>query len=124
MIDKIKARLLQLGHEAKDEDELSLFFLISKVENHIKNFCNVKEVPEKAEEIAIDMVCGEFLFALNQRGKLDEAYNVEKAIKSVKIGDTDITYADGASQADKIDILIANLLGRAGDLVCFRKLRW
>ena len=124
MIEKIKARLLQLGYEVKDEDELSLSFLISKVENHIKNFCNVKQVPTEAEEILIDMVCGEFLFGLNQRGKLSDTYNIEKAIKSVKIGDTDITYSDGASKADKIGVLIAYLLGKGDDLVCFRRLRW
>lgn len=124
MLEKVKARLKALGYEAKDEDSMALSFAISGVCSHIKNFCNVAEVPEAAEQIAVDMACGEFLFGLSQMGKLDETFAIEMALKSVKMGDTDITFADEKSKADKISVLIAALRERAGDLVCFRRLRW
>ena len=124
MLEKVKARLKTLGYEAKDEDDMALSFAISGTISYIKNFCNVNAVPEAAEPIAIDMACGEFLFGLFQMGKLDEVFGIETALKSIKMGDTDIAFADEKSKADKISVLIAALRERAGDLVCFRRLRW
>ena len=63
MLERVKKRLESFGYALKDGDEAALAFSIQKVENTIKNDCNVSSVPEGLEMIAIDMAAGEFLSA-------------------------------------------------------------
>ena len=55
------------GYVLKDGDEVILTFSIQKVENTIKNDCNVSSIPGGLENIAIDMAAGEFLTAKPDR---------------------------------------------------------
>lgn len=123
VIDQVKARLQSLGYKASGNDDMALSFALTKVENEFKNFCHIKTIPAQVEAGLIDRVCGDFLFAKAQSGELDDVFQIDQAIKSIKMGDTDITYAEG-SKADKINMLIAHLQGKAGDWVCFRRLKW
>jgi hypothetical protein len=97
MIDDVTARLLSLGYTVMTADTFALTFLIDKVTNTIKNECNIDEIPDELHQVAVDMVCGEFLKAKQANGSLDESeINTEAAIKSIKEGDTQITYAISA----------------------------
>ena len=62
MLDMVQQRLLSFGYEVKEDDSFALNFCIDKVQNIIKNDCNVKEIPEGLMQIAVDMVCGELVF--------------------------------------------------------------
>ena len=55
MLERVKERLESLGYVLKDGDEVILTFSIQKVENTIKNDCNVSSIPGGLENIAIDM---------------------------------------------------------------------
>jgi hypothetical protein len=127
MKNDVAERLKSLGYETTANDEFALMFLISKVENTIKNECNVDGIPDGLHQIAVDMVCGEFLQAKQANGQLDESeINTEAAIKSIKEGDTQITYAipDGGGSGS-LDALINYLMnyGRS-QFITFRKFRW
>ena len=63
MLDMVKERLQSFGYEIQDGDEIILNFSIQKVENTIKNDCNVSSVPDGLVNIAVDMAVGEFLTA-------------------------------------------------------------
>ena len=60
MLDKVKERLRSFGYEVQDGDEAIIAFSIQKVENTIKNDCNVSSIPDGLENIAVDMAAGEF----------------------------------------------------------------
>ena len=128
MLDMVQQRLLSFGYEIKDADLFSLNFCIDKVQNIIKNDCNVKEVPEGLMQIAVDMVCGEFLtakktFAPNDLSMLD----LGVAVKQLQMGDTNTTFATENSESDeqRLNNFLNYLLsyGR-GQFACYRKIRW
>lgn len=127
----IKTRLISLGIKGEDiEKDKYIFnqFIIPKVENHIYNFCNINEIPKELNEIAVDMVCGEYLLNKKQSGQLDLSETiVNQAITGIKEDDFNITYSDvGKSQSaeEKMDSLINYLMNREEDLLCARKLKW
>lgn len=125
MLEKVKERLKMLGYEATEEDSVALTFALQKAEQSIKNECNLQEVPEGLKFVLIERACGEFLLVMNQTGKLAKVFQVEQALKSVKLGDADVTFADSVSSEGKLAGLIDYLL-RAGseDIPCYRRLTW
>ena len=70
-LELIINRLNDLGYNYKESKDKAILesFVIPKVENHIKNETNQTEVPEELKYVAIDMVCGEFLFAKKNSGQ-------------------------------------------------------
>lgn len=123
-IAKIKERLEQLGYTAKEGDDAGITFAIQKVTAHIYNECNITEIPEGLIPYAIDAVCGEFLGVLRSIGGIDETYNIEQGVSSIKVGDTSVNL-DGKSRDELIDALVSNLInGLEGELICFRRIRW
>lgn len=125
MEDEVKERLLQLGYEIKEGDGTALLFCCNRVEEHIKNVCNVTEIPEELYYKSIDMVCGEFLRAKLATGELD-GYTAEdsRLIKSVAEGDTSVTYTDGTDSYTALSDFISTLTASESELYSFRKMRW
>ncbi len=102
-------------------------FAIQKVENIIKNECNITLIPDGLNKTAVDMVCGEFLFTLKSTGKL-EGFNLEVMVKQVQAGDTNVTFAIGQGSMtpeQRLDSLLSYLMtyGR-GEFTCYRKIKW
>lgn len=125
-INEVKDRLAQLGYEMQEGDEVTLLFCISRVEEYIKNTCNVTEIPEGLHYKSIDMVCGEFLDTKLSIGQL-EGYNVEdnRLIKSIAEGDTTVTYQDGAADSyTAMSEYISSLKAADAELYTYRKIRW
>lgn len=122
--ESVLKRLDSFGYIVKDTDSWSLCFAIQKTENHIKNSCNTTEVPEGLFNVAVDMVCGEFLLAKNQTGNLDIAgLDLDGAVTSIKEGDVQINFDSASSDEDKFNTLV-NILMNEGDLICYRKIKW
>ena len=119
-------RLVSFGYTLKEEDSWGIAFAMQKVESHIKNSCNITSIPDGLFYVAIDRVCGEFLFTAKQTGKLNiDGLDFDSAIKQISEGDTSITFADDASTEAKFNQLVNYLLTLGeGDLVCYRKLKW
>lgn len=129
MLEIVKERLSSFGYELQEDDEFALAFSIQKVENTIKNDCNVSEVPDGLMNIAVDMVVGEFLtakktFAPDSIAGLD----LELAVKQIQTGDTNTVFAVGEGSLtpeQRLNVFLNYLLtyGRE-EFSCYRKIKW
>lgn len=119
-------RLVSLGYKLKENDDWILCFAMQNVENKIKNSCNITSVPDGLFHVAVDMVCGEFLFTKKQTGQLTIGdLDLDGAITSINEGDISVQFASGASDEEKLDLLLNHLLHKGeGDFVCYRKIKW
>lgn len=129
MLDMVKDRLRSFGYEIQDGDETLLDFCIQKVENTIKNDCNVPDIPGGLLNVAVDMAVGEMLtakktFAPDSITGLD----LEAAVKQIQTGDTNVTFATGEGSLtaeQRLDNFLSYLMtyGRK-QFSCFRRIRW
>lgn len=119
-------RLISLKYKLEENDDWILCFAMQGVENHIKTSCNVTSIPDELFNVAVDRVCGEFLFTKKQTGQLSiEGLDLDGAITSISEGDTSISFAAGASDDDRFNQLVQYLMAKGeGDFVCYRKLKW
>lgn len=129
MNEKVKERLASFGYEFKESDEVILNFVIQKVISTIKNECNVPDVPDGLETIAIDMAAGEFLLVKKTYSPDDIAgLDLDMAVKQIQTGDTNTTFAVGEGSAtpeQRLDAFVNYLLGYGKEqFSCFRRIRW
>lgn len=129
MLERIKDRLQSLGYTVKDSDDIAINFAMQKVENTIKNDCNVSAIPDGLMNIAIDMVVGEFLMSKKTFAPNDLLnFNLDAAIKQIQEGDTNISFAVGeGSKTDeqRLDGFIDYLLNYGRDeFITYRRFRW
>jgi hypothetical protein len=93
MFEDVVQRLASLGYTVDETADTWLInFCIDKVTHTIKNTCNIDAIPDGLYQIAVNMVCGEFLFAKRGSGQLND-FDVESTVKSIKEGDTQVVYA-------------------------------
>lgn len=129
-IEKILQRLMSFGYTPSEKDSWMITFCMQKVENHIKNSCNISEIPDELKEIEIERICGEFLFSKKQTDQLnaENGFDVEMAIKQVQAGDTNVTFAVGEGSETletKLNALISYLMNYGeGDFICYRQIKW
>lgn len=124
--EAVLKRLVSFGYDLKEDDGWMICFVILKVEDHIKNSCNTTSIPDGLFNVAVDMVCGEFLFTKKQTGKLELAdLDLNGAITQIHEGDVTVQFASGSSDEDKFNSFVDYLLHNGeGDFVCYRKLKW
>lgn len=124
--ETVLERLVSFGYNSKEGDAWVICFSMQKIENHIKNYCNIASVPDCLFNIAVDMVCGDFLLTQKNTGNLELTdLDLDGAISSIKEGDTQVNFGSGSSDEDKLIDLINYLLNnRSGELLCYRKIRW
>lgn len=129
MLDMVKDRLQSFGYEIQDGDEIILNFSIQKVENTIKNDCNVSSVPDGLVNIAVDMAVGEFLTAKKtfSPGSIT-GLDLEMAVKQIQTGDTNTVFATGEGSStpeQRLNTFLNYLLtyGR-NEFSCYRKIKW
>ena len=129
MLERIKERLQSIGYAVKDSDDIAINFAMQKVENTIKNDCNISAIPDGLMNIAIDMVVGEFLMSKKTFAPDDLLnFNLDSAIKQIQEGDTNISFAVGeGSKTDeqRLDSFIDYLLNYGRDeFITYRRFRW
>lgn len=129
MLERIKERLQSIGYAVKDSDDIAINFAMQKVENTIKNDCNISAIPDGLINIAIDMVVGEFLMSKKTFAPNDLLnFNLDSAIKQIQEGDTNISFAVGeGSKTDeqRLDSFIDYLLNYGRDeFITYRRFRW
>lgn len=125
--DDVVARLQQLGYEADGDDYEHIEFELDKMIKYTYNFCNRTDIPEIIFPRLIDRVCSEFLYYKKNSGSL-KGFNYDNVIKSIKEGDTTITYAVGQGEdtaENRFDSFVKQL-ERGFDkwLTPHRALRW
>ena len=125
-VQAVLNRLSSFGYTVTSEDEWMIAFCIQKVNTHIMNSCNTLSIPEGLFYVAVDRVCGEFLYSLKSTGKLSlEDLDLDGAITQIKEGDTTVQFATGTSEDEKFTAFVKFLQTEgAGDEVCYRKLKW
>ena len=129
MLERIKERLQSMGYAVKDSDDIAINFAMQKVENTIKNDCNVSAIPDGLTHVAINMVVGEFLMSKKTFAPNDLLnFNLYAAIKQIQEGDTNISFAVGeGSKTDeqRLDSFIDYLLNYGRDeFITYRRFRW
>ena len=121
-------RLKQLGYTATGEDNDQIDFELKKITNYvINNFVRTEPIPKILDPRIIDRVCSDFLYYKKNSGSL-EGFNYDAVIKSIKEGDTTITYAVGQGEdtpENRFDAFVKSL-ERGFDKWCVphRKLIW
>lgn len=117
-------RLDSFGVKTDLNDSYMIGFIVNKVEGHIKNICNVSDIPNRLKIIAVDMATGEFLMTKKATGQL-ENFDLESAVNSIKIGDTSTTFEKGISVEQRLDMFIDHLMnGSSKELMAFRCVKW
>lgn len=129
MLEQVKERLESFGYVLKDGDKAALAFSIQKVENTIKNDCNVLEIPEGLRGVAVDMAVGEFLTAKKTFSPGDiEGMDLDFAVKQIQEGDTNTVFATGEGSLtpeQRLNNLLNYLLTHGRDeFSCYRRIRW
>lgn len=125
--EKVKKLLSELGYTAQSSDDWFIGFCIDKVENTIKNDCNISIIPNTLVELEVDMVVGEFLMVKKNTGQLKiENIKLEVMTKAISEGDTRVEFNTEGSLTDeqRVDSLIKHLLNRKGELSSFRCIKW
>jgi hypothetical protein len=127
MLD-VQERLESLGYTyVAATDDWMLNFISTKVEGYIKSECNLSAIPEGLHEVAVDMVCGEFLQNKKAINQLAD-FNLDAAVKSIKEGDTQITFAlnEGSLTPEaRLDMLINWLInGGRSVFASYRSIKW
>ena len=129
MVEQARERLESFGYLLKDGDEVILAFSLQKVENTIKNDCNVSSELKGLVSIAIDMAVGEFLTAKKAFTPDDIAgLDLDYAVKQIQAGDTNTVFATGEGNLtpeQRLNNFLNYLLTHGRDeFSCYRKLRW
>lgn len=126
-LTNIVTRLGQLGYEATEADHPAIEFTLNSVINYTLNYCNISAVPEIIEPRMIDRVCADFLFYKKNSGSL-EGFNYDAVIKSIKEGDTTLTYAVGQGEdtpENRFDSFVKKLeRGYDKWITPHRRLKW
>ena len=123
-IELVISRLEDLTYVMVEGDAFALAFAMQTVENTIRNSCNTASIPDGLMFIAVDMVCGQFLSQKKQTNSLGDSFDIDTAIKSVKLGDANVTFDDEGSDS-KLDRLFNYLMNHGkGEFICYRRIRW
>lgn len=125
--EQVIGRLKQLGYTATESDNEQIDYELQKITNYVMNYCNITTIPEIIDPRIIDRVCSDFLFFKKNSGSLD-GFNYDAVIKSIKEGDTTITYAVGQGEdtpENRFDSFVRTL-ERGFDkwITPHRRLRW
>lgn len=121
-------KLIQaIGYTLTTGDDWLVGFCVQKVEQEIKNACNVNAVPLGLYKVASGLTVAEFLSMKKATGNLNiDSLNFEPVLKQIKEGDTDIVYATEKAMngEQRFDLFLSSLyLGRE-QFIAYRRLKW
>ena len=125
--DKVISLSQRLGYTPIEEDELIIDFMLEKVENDIKSYCNISKVPDGLAYVFVYRVLGEFLKAKKDSGSLDmNTIDVNSPfVTSISMGDTSTSFSDKNSMETRIDSLIKYFLTTGQEAInAHRCIKW
>lgn len=125
--EQVISRLKMLGYTATMDDYDHIDYELDKTINYVMNYCNIQTIPEILYPRIIDRICADFLYYKKNSGSL-EGFNYDAVIKSIKEGDTTLTYAVGQGEdtpENRFDSFVKQL-ERGFDkwITPHRRLRW
>jgi hypothetical protein len=110
MLEKLK---LLLGIKDTTKDDI-LQFTLDRVEDIIKNYCNIKEIPAELNNTVISMAME--LYRLENFGNEEG----KKEVKSIQVGDTTTTF----ETSKDMNIAEELLKDYKAQLALYRKVKW
>lgn len=122
-VEDVTTFLQNAGYEVEGDTEL-VETLIGVEKEYLINVTNQQEVPENLDNVWLMRTTGRYLEIKSSSGGLT-GLDVEGAIKSTKVGDTEIQY-DGDTSKGKLLKDWVESLRNYGDreIERFRKLSW
>lgn len=126
-IEDVMTKLESLGYKAKDSDTAFIQLAINGVEQHIRNFCHVMNIPDELYYTAVEMAAGTLLKTkLSVGEKINDLIDFEVCnVASVTEGDVSVSYNNnGDNSVAWFTSLLDRLCNRDNDLLCFRKVKW
>lgn len=88
---KIQQLLKAYNVDVKETDESLIFMLVEEVEEEIKNFCNIKLIPQELNIVIVRRVCGHFLdikgWSVSNELSQNESEDLQGEIKAMTLGD-------------------------------------
>ena len=125
--ENIIDRLKQLGYQATEDDYAQIDFELNSTINYVLNYCNITTIPDIIDPRIIDRVCSDFLYYKKNSGSLT-GFDYDEVIKSVKEGDTTVTYAVGQGEdtpENRFDAFVRTLKNGFDKWITpHRRLRW
>lgn len=123
--EAVGAALERFGYLSVAPTEAETQYAIDRAQQYILNKTALTEVPDGLLYVWADMAAGYLLRSMRDRGDLDGVIDFSAPAKSVKVGDTSVEYAGGATLGDRFETETAAMI-RPDDSVFyeFRKLRW
>lgn len=92
MTDTIIEKLKSYGYDTVEPSDIVIINLLrDDVEQYIKHYCNICEIPECLENVIVEMTCGKFLQMKKSTGQLTEL-QLGGVLKAVRDGDTQVEY--------------------------------
>lgn len=110
MLDKLKL-LLGIKDDSKDA---TLEFTLDRVEEIIKNYCNITKIPEELNTTVLSMAME--LYRLENFGNEEG----KKEVKSIQVGDTTTTF----ETSKDMNIAEELLKDYKAQLAPYRKVKW
>ena len=114
-------RLESLGYAVAETDIWPLGYAIKSGENHFINFCHFSKIPDGLLNNLCDVVCAEFLKSKYALGDLDDE-TIQGTVQSISMGDTTVNF--GSDDFDFVSLLDELIQSKAGDLICYRSIKW
>lgn len=126
LTEPVLKRLDSFGCTPTTYDAFVIAFSIEKMEQTIKNECNLDELPEGLIPIAIDMICGEIISTKHRTGQLEiSSLDLDGALASVDVGGASVSFDNSSSDESKLNTLILALRNvERGEFACYRRIRW
>ena len=129
MITEVKVRLAGFGYEVTVEDKPYLLYATEKAKNRVKNNINRDYIPDGLFYVTVDIAAGYFL---QEKIATDpdslEGFDLSAAVKSIKEGDTDISFGVGEGSLtpeQRLNNLINHLItGGESEFVTYRRMVW
>ena len=127
-LSEVTALISALGYTLTTGDDTLLAFSAEYVEQDIKNSCNVAEVPEGLEKVAVGLIVAKFLTM--KRSKLTaetiDSFDFSPILKELSEGDTKQVWDtnSGSSASQRLDLLIAQLESGRSQFITYRRLKW
>lgn len=119
----IEDKLQIYGIDIEDNDRTHIELIIEGVEEYVKNYCNIYDIPYELYNTIVDMCCGTYLKARLSLGTLDFV-DSKGAISSITEGDVSLGFREGTGSSEILKTTIDTMLDKKGVLECFRKMKW
>lgn len=126
-VNSLSVRLSLYGYTVNSSDTSVLQYCLNEAIQTVKNNINNTEIPVELEYDVINLACANFFFNKKTFSPSSlSGFDLNKAVKELRIGDTTTVFADSSlSDEQKLDLFIDYLKkGINNSYASFRRLKW